>query len=193
MARINPGRYLKAKGRSGYGAGGGNAISMGFEGGPELAAALRELGELGSKATPKNAMRRGLENAARPMVMTAKALAPKDDHELEASIQASTKLSPRQKRMAPRVDKYTAQVFVGPDHRQGAHGVILEFGTEDRWITDAAGVAYKFVGRITPHPFMRPAFDQQAVPVFKAFAPMVWAEIEKATKRIAKKKARAAK
>lgn len=169
---------------------------MRFEGGPELKKALEELGELGSTTTAKNAMKRGLIEAARPMVMAAKAFAPKDDHDLEISIQASTQLSRRQRRAAGRPDKWTAEVFVGPDYRKGAHGVIQEFGTEERFINvrgfAGAVMSRKSVGKVPPHPFMRPAFDSTVNVVLMAFAPKVWEEIAKATKRINRKKARKA-
>ena len=194
MARVDPARYLRQKGRSPSGAGGGRStgISLTFEGGPELKAAMEELAEFGSKATAKNALKRGLITAAQPMVAMARSLAPKDDLDLERSIEASTRLSRRQKKLAGAVDSWTSQVFVGPDYRRGAHGVIQEFGTEERMTEGFLGVGQRSTGRIPPHPFMRPAFDATVEGVFKAFAPMVWEELAKATKRVARKKARKA-
>jgi HK97 gp10 family phage protein len=192
MARVDPGRYLRQKGRSPSG-GKGSGYSMTFSGGPELKKALEELALIGSTATAKNAFKRGMIRAATPMVALAKSLAPKDDHDLEQSIEASTRLSRRQKKMAGRVDKWTSQVFVGPDYRRGAHGVIQEFGTDNRETEGIMGVGQRSTGRIMPHPFMRPAFDSTVEMVFKAFAPEVWAELAKATKRIERKNARKAK
>lgn len=192
MAKFNPAQYARAKGRTPTkGAAAGVGYTLVFTGGPELADALRELGDFAGKTTAKNAMKRGMIVAAQPMIQSARANAPKDTHGLEQSITASTRLSKRQKRARRGADKFTMEVFVGPDYRKGAHGVLQEFGTEDRWQRDRMGVPHKFVGRVTPHPFMRPAFDSTYRTVFDGFVPAIAAEIEKARQRVYRKQKRA--
>lgn len=121
-------------------------MTMKTQGLADLDKALRGM----KKATAKGIMRRVLKKAAQPMADVASGLAPKsDDPTLAPSVSVSTKLSKRQKgkhRKLNKSDKASVEMFVGAGPLSSAHN--QEFGN----INHAA------------QPFMRPAWDQEAVP-----------------------------
>ena len=196
MARFSSSAYARAKGRTPQRRPRASQFSFSLDvrGAAELKEGLIEIGEFGSKATTRNAVARGMIRAAQPMVQAARTLAWKDDGELSQSIDATTRLSAREKRRRRRagVDAdEIATVFVGPDFRRGAHGIWQEYGTEERFQKDAAGVKAFSTGKITAQPFMRPAFDSTYLQVFRGMAPAVGAELKKSVERARKKQARA--
>ena len=137
----------------------------------ELDAALGELRQPVAKAV----MRRALVQAAEPTVEAAKAMAPRDDGDLDDSITASHRLSPRQAglhRKAVRDDRASAEAFVGAGPVPQAH--LQEFGT----FKDA------------PQPFMRPAWEGTKMEVLRRLADTLRDEIAKSVARARRKAAR---
>lgn len=161
---------------------------MAISGGPELAAALRELGDMTSKTTAKNRLAAGMVKASLPMVLAAQNNAPKDEFSLATeNIVASKSLSARQKREAGKVPKTSVRTYVG--ERGGSTvGLLNEIGTDLRQQTTTG----RETGQITPRPWLRPAFDSTAQAVLNGIVPHVRAEVDKAAKSAAKKHARKA-
>jgi len=162
-----------------------------IEGGPELEAALGEL----TKATARNAIKRGLLRGGKLIARKAKHLAPRRTGDLIGSINVSTK---RPKRDDPGKQAYAdvmknggtreqaraaliaanranpkqfAEVYVGPDKRPQA--IMQEFGTVDH----------------PPQPFMRPAWDKTQKKALDLVLEGVRDELRKAVER-ARRKAR---
>jgi HK97 gp10 family phage protein len=147
------------------------------EGLRELAATLDQL----PKAVARNALRRALIKRGQPLADTMRSLAPDDPRtggmDLRNSIGVGTKLSPRQAKLHRKEnkdDKQFAEVFVGAGPVPHAH--LQEWGTV-------------FHG---PQPFARPAWDQHKDTILEGIKDDLWAEIDKAAKRHAKKLARLA-
>jgi HK97 gp10 family phage protein len=139
--------------------------SVKVEGLKELVDAFREL----PKATGKNVIKRILTKRAQPIERQAAAGAPKRTGKLKRSITISTKLSRRQKSTV-RQDKSYVEIYIGPGQQPQA--IMQEFGTfKDK-----------------PQPFMRPAWDQNKGVLLNDLKKDLWAEIERAAARLAKKK-----
>lgn len=126
------------------------------------------------KATAKNVVRRVLKTRAQPIADRAAQLAPLDDGALRDSIAVSTKLSKAQRGKHKKRTPGTVEVFVGAGPHPQAH--LQEFGTVHH----------------PPQPFMRPAWDSGKEKVLEGIKGDLWAEIEKAVGRLAKKAAKAA-
>jgi HK97 gp10 family phage protein len=148
------------------------------EGLSELATALAAL----PKATARNVLRRALMKRGQPMADTMRALVPDDPTspesvDLKGSIGVGIKLSKRQARLHRKEnkdDRQFADVFVGAGPKPHAH--LQEFGTF-------------FHG---PQPYVRPAWDQHQNEILDGLKDDLWAEIDKAAKRHARKLARQA-
>lgn len=145
-------------------------ITVKVEGLSEVMEALREL----PNATAKNVMKRVLLKRAEPFAETARRLVPVDEGHLKNSIHVATKLTRRQKGRHRKVDRDDVEVFVGPGTDPAAH--LVEYGSS----------------RQAAQPYMRPAFDQNKDKFVAGVAKDMWAEIEKAATRLAKKAAKAA-
>lgn len=131
----------------------------------------RALGQL-PKSTAKSVLRRTLKEAAEPMAQTARGMAPVEEHHLVESIDVSTKLNRRQRRLHKKNNAKTFQdMFVGTNNPAG---VQQEFGND----------------RHPAQPFMRPAFDQEKKPTLDRIANSLWHEIDKSAKRLARKQAK---
>jgi len=141
----------------------------------EMNAAFDALG----KATSRNVLRRvGIKALDQEFVPEARRLAPDDPetsgNDLHSSIIASDKLNARQKALfRKREDKSFAEVYAGPTR---PHGLLQEFGTAHHG----------------PQPFMRPAWDATWRKILDNVARGLWAEIEKAVARKAKRDAKKA-
>lgn len=153
-----------------------------------LAALKKALDDL-PKATAKNVQRRVLLKRAQIVVDAAKAKAPVRIGHLRNSIIATTK-RPRGRAAASRrafaaagggaagraaakaAGSDMVEVFVGPGrHPQAGQ---QEFGNRNH----------------PPHPYLRPAWDETQRRVLDGIADDMWAEINKASARLAKKAAR---
>lgn len=135
----------------------------------ELEQALKHIGKA---STQKAALRRALKKAAQPMADKAQAQAPKAEGTLQASVSVSTKLSKRQKKLHKKMhknDKAAVEMFVGAGPLSSAHN--QEFGNENHG----------------PQPFMRPAWDAEAIPTLNRLGNEMWSEISKTAARQAKR------
>jgi HK97 gp10 family phage protein len=135
----------------------------------------RALHDLPKKATAKNIMKRVLMNRAEPVARAARANVPVEEGWLRESIDVSTKLSPRQRRMHRKPHRDEVEVFIGPGPDPAAH--LQEFGSS----------------RHRAQPFLRPAWDGLKRSVLDKIGDDMWAEIQKAAARHARKLARLAK
>lgn len=150
-----------------------------IEGLREVDAALGQLG----KATGRNVMRRVAVARLEPMAEEARRLAPDDPNtggnDLKNSIAVSTQLAGYARRLNKR-SKSEAEAHMGPAGRGGTkappQGSQQEFGNENHG----------------PQPFMRPAWDGGKDRLLEGIKDDLWAEIEKAAARQAKKAARLA-
>lgn len=146
-------------------------VQVKVEGLRELETALKQL----PNATAKNVLRRVLRARAEPVADAARRLVKKRTGQLEESIDVSTTLSRRQKTLHQKGGKSDVEVFVGAGALPQAH--MEEFGGAHN----------------DPHPFMRPAWDAEKQGVLDGLKADLWAEIEKAAARLARKAARAAR
>jgi hypothetical protein len=154
-------------------------VSVSVEGLREVDAALGEL----PKATGRNVMRRVALARLEPIAEEARRLAPDNPdtgvNDLKESIAVSTKLAGYARRLNRR-SKSEAEAHMGPAGRGGTkappQGTQQEFGNKNHG----------------PQPFMRPAWDGGQEALLDGIAADLWAEIEKAAARLAKKAARLA-
>lgn len=158
------------------------------------------LGEL-TKATARSVLRRVLMKAGQPMAETAAALAPKDTLELSQSITVSPKIKNdvgraeyhevmqnfgtkeeavaalRSARRAAKGAGSFVEVYVGParaDTKANAiKRIVAEFGSVKQ----------------PPHPYMRPAFDQNKDRALQIIREELGGEIAKAAARARKRAA----
>ena len=125
------------------------------------------LGKLG-KTTGRNVLRRVGIARLEPMAEAMRAKAPVDAGDLKESIAVSTK-NPRRNRK-----QSTVEVHAGPG--RNPQGIQQEFGNQNHG----------------PQPFMRPAWDGGKDELLDGIGADLWAEIEKAAARQAKKAAKLA-
>jgi len=132
-------------------------------------------------ASGRGVLRRTALKVLQPVAEAAKGLVAKRTENLKNSIGVGIKLTERQAGLHRRGfkanPKSSAEAFVGPSYDLGGggrHGHLVEFGTVNHG----------------PQPFMRPAWDSQKTDVFDDIKKELWAEISKAAKRAARKRAR---
>lgn len=133
-----------------------------------------ELGQLG-KRMGKPVLRRALKKAAEPLADIANSLAPVGPTgNLSRSFVYSTKLNKRQASMHRKMfrdDRASVEGFVGTN--------------------DPAGVQQEFGNiRHGPQPSLRPAWDQDRMPMLERLKEELRAEIDKAVARAARKAAK---
>lgn len=164
-----------------------NSARMNIQGLADLEKALDNLG----KSVGRSVLRKSLRKAAAPMRERAKDLAPVDDGDLRGSIIIGGLLnkSQRSKHRKLTADERSAiELFVGPSYKLGKggrHGHLVEFGTAPH-ILGGVFAGAQHPGS-APQPFMRPAFDAEAGPTIERLKPLLWAEIDRAARRQAKK------
>jgi HK97 gp10 family phage protein len=136
----------------------------------------RELEKLATPAARKASARRSLKKAAQPMADLAQNLAPRGATEtLAPSVTLGTKLSKRQSglhRKMFRDDRAAVEMFVGAGPLASAHN--QEFGNIHH----------------APQAFMRPAFDQEAMPTLDRLKAELWSDISKSIARAERRAAR---
>jgi HK97 gp10 family phage protein len=165
------------------------------EGLRELEQSLKTL----PRAVARNVLRRVLTKRGEPMAETMRELAPDDPttgpHDLHRSIFVSTKIKNdvgkaeyaqvmrsggtkdeavaalRTARRDAAGEGSFAEVYIGPDAAHNFYGRFQEFGTSHN----------------APQPFMRPAWDRHKDGILKGIQDDLWAEIEKAAQRQAKR------
>jgi HK97 gp10 family phage protein len=140
-----------------------------IEGLSQLKAALRALPD----ATAKNVVRRVLRKRGEPVAERARQLVPVDKGELKASIAVSTKLTRRQRARHRKFGPDDIEVYIGAGPHPQAH--MQEFGT----VKDPR------------QPYLRPAWDAERMGVLEGIKEDLWAEIEKAAARRARRAAKA--
>ena len=127
--------------------------------------------ELGAAASKRLAVR-ALKKVAAPIRDKAKRLAPKDEQDLEKSIEIGT----RTVRSVARPDKDEARVYVGIDESQDRrlhiYASIEEFGNSSH----------------PAQPYFRPAWNTEGRAAIDRIKPILWEDIERTAKRQAKKK-----
>lgn len=149
-------------------------LTMKVEGLRELDAALGEL----PKATGKAVLRRTLKKAGKPVADDYAEKVRRRSGALAESAGVSTKLSRRQGRLHRKMfkdDKASVEMFVGPGALTQA--ITEEFGTPDQ---PAQGE-------------LRKSWDANRMGVLDTIKATLGDEIIKSAKRIAKKRAKAAK
>ena len=112
-----------------------------------------------------------MKEAGEPVAKTARALAPEHLGFLRESIDVSTKLSGRQRKLHKK--QSPVEMYIGPGPDPAAH--LQEFGT---------GPGHH------AQPFMRPAWDRHRHEVLDTIANRTWLEIEKTANRLAKRAAK---
>ena len=145
--------------------------TMTFTGGLEIERALKELGDHNAQ---KRLGRRALKKAAEPVRDKAKRLARRDEGVLEDAIEIGTRVSGQAKAKIGREADGTVRMFVGIDQSAPQEVNIYSQVEEFR------------------SPFMRPAWDSEGRKSVDRIAPLVWDDIQRTAKRLAKKRARAA-
>lgn len=172
-------------------------INMTFEGGADLAAALRELGQ---DRLIKATMRRALLDVAQPIARDASQRAPVGREtgkpHLRAKIFAGPNLSARQRRGRGRSGPNETIVYIGSGPR--GPGVLVEFGTGPRrQKTNHPGAhghggshAGKSTGTMRPHPFLRPAWEAGKEKALADFGKALWDQIARSAQRLARRQAR---
>lgn len=161
---------------------GRGSFRMKLEGAKELEAALRELPHRLQKST----IRRALIKAGEPIVADARSRVPVESGRLQRVIQIATRLSRRQRRTrAKGANKGQVDVYIGAAPARYAH--LVEFGSGPRRTKTG-----KSTGQMPAHPFLRPAWEAGKVKALQDFSRLLWIEIEKSAKRLAKRKAKKA-
>lgn len=134
------------------------------------------LGQL-PRATGKNVLRRVARKSLEPLAADMKVRAPVDDGDLRDGIGVGSKLTKRQRSQHRKMfkdDRASIEMFAGAGgHPQATQ---QEFGNENHG----------------PQPFARPAYDAWKGTAVQNIAADLWTEIEKASKRLARKAARLA-
>jgi HK97 gp10 family phage protein len=163
-----------------------------IEGLKEIQAALQDL----SKATARNVVKRVLLKRAQPIVEAARTRAPVRTGRVRDSIiaqarggnagkaafaeamrgGASRAEAGRAAREANRAAGSIVEVVIGP-HDGAFYASLVEFGT----------------AHSSPKPFLRPAWDAGKIQVLDGVGDDMWAEIQKALARQARRQAKAAK
>ena len=144
------------------------AVKVKVEGLREVQKALRELPK---KSTRRNTLKRVAFRRLEPVARAMRGNVPIEQGFLQESIDVSTKLSRAQKREHRKQDD--VEVFVGPGPDPAAH--LQEFGSSQH----------------PAQPFARPAWDREKRGVLRGIENDLWAEIQTAAERAARKAARA--
>ena len=142
----------------------------------------RALGQL-PRATGKNVLRRVARKALEPIIADAKTKVHEVSSDTKDSLAVSTKLSFRQKGLHQSMfanKRSSIEMFAGAgSHLFVPQAIWEEFGVE------------RHGKKISPHPFLRPAWDAGKMPALNNVKKDLAAEIKRAADRVARKKARA--
>jgi HK97 gp10 family phage protein len=141
-------------------------VSITIEGLSRCQAALREL----PAAVGKSVVRDILIERAEPIAETVRSLAPVGRGVLQGSVVVGTRASWGGFALHGKGGPHHVEVFVGPSP-DGFHGLFQEFGTLHH----------------PPQPFLRPALDKHIDKVFENIVDDLWAAIQAALARRARK------
>ena len=157
------------------------------EGLKELRRALIEL----PKATQGAVLRRTLLKAAAPMAAKAAAMAPRDTGQLATEIDASPRLTARQRRLAGKGAVKQADGSFRSAKSTGAEVHMGPAATDGQAAPDPAGLMQEFGTRHNvAQPFMRPAWDAEKGRALETIRTELAAEIARAAQRAARTLAR---
>ncbi|CAN5480509.1 HK97 gp10 family phage protein [soil metagenome] len=151
-------------------------VKMTLTGAKELEAALRALPD----RITANVVQRALMKAGEPIAADARARAPVRSGRLRDRITVAKTLSKRQRRGRGKW-KGAVEAFIGASPARHAH--LVEFGTGPR-VSKKTG---KSSGEMPAHPFMRPAWEAGKDKLLNDLGELLWAEIERAAKSLARR------
>lgn len=159
-------------------------VTTKVEGLRELRAALEEM----KKAASTRIMKQAVEAGAEPMRATAEANAPRDTTLLAESVETSSKLTARQRRLAGKSAKRQAD---GGFRSAKSTGVEVHVGPgadKSRKAPPPSGLLQEFGTRNHPaQPFLRPAWDRHKGEALTIITEALRRAIDKAAKRAAKR------
>lgn len=141
-----------------------------------LAELEREMTQL-SKSAGRRVLRSSLQKSTPQLIQEMKSRAPVNTGALRDSITTSSKLAKAQSRKHRKMfkdDRLAVEVFVGPSYNLGAggrHAHLLEFGTV----------------KMSPQPFMRPAFDGDKMKLLGRVEDNLRTELNKSLARMMKR------
>lgn len=154
-----------------------------------LAELEKALFELGSPSTALRVGQRALLTAAEPMVDAIKALAPKDEMNLDQAVKAVPSSRGRKQDRATvliGLDPSVKPTTVAPS-RRGKPRVVKDLGVMGYGPMQELGT-----GKMAANPFFRPGFDATVGTVASKVGQVLGPEIEKSAARLERKRARAA-
>lgn len=165
-------------------------VTATLEGAEELERALRELP---TAALRKATIQRAFRKAGMPIVQAANIARPSGAIRSGLEVSIRPNLSKRQRRsQAPSTT--SVEMFLGLGPSRLAH--LFEFGTDARF-TKGKGKKRKvkgaYRGRMTAHPYLRPAWDGGARKMLDDFGKILWKDIEATAKRYARRQAKKAR
>lgn len=152
----------------------------------------REFERLKNPNLRKASARRALRKGAEPLANMASANAPRRTGALAASIGYGTRLSKRQAGLHRKTftdDRAAVEMFVGASYERGGggrHAHLVEFGTGPRFHRSTG----KYVGQVSPQPFLRPAWDSYKMTMLETIRRELWEDLQRT---IARAERRAAK
>jgi HK97 gp10 family phage protein len=164
--------------------------SLRIEGMQELEA---EFARLENPSQRIASARRALRKAAEPLAKLAASMAPRDSGKLAESIGYGTRLAKRQAGQHRKMfqdDRAAVEMFVGASYATGGggrHAHLVEFGTGPR--RHKSG---KFVGSVSPRPFLRPAWDSYQSAMLNTIKAELWADLQRSLARQERRNARLA-
>lgn len=171
---------------------------MVLHGAKEMEAALRDLPNRIGKA----AVRRGMVKALEPIAKDASARLGAISPRLAKGVSARPTLSKRQRRGSSKSAKGLIEAYVGAHAARWGLLHLIEFGTGPRAqkkTTPAkkggrgGSAAGRSTGRMAARPFLRPAWEAGKQALLDELGDVLWAEIDKAAQRLAKKSLKAGK
>lgn len=152
-------------------------IAFQLDGDKQLAKLFDEL----PKSLTDQVLRTTGKKALQPVAFAARLAVRRDDGDLAGSIEVSTRLSRRQKRLYAK--KGDVAVYAGPTYPAGAHGHLVEFGSGPRYHKKTG----KYVGIMPAKPFMRPAWDGASAEVLRIMREEIWTVLRSAVRRLRKR------
>lgn len=150
-------------------------VQVDVKGLKELEQALMEL----PRSTAKGTVRRAAKKALQPMADKAASIAPDDPATGSEDLHRSIEVSHRTTWKAQKAGRDEVKMFMGPNPKKMkryASALVNEFGSF----------------KMSAQPYMRPAWDAEAMPTLDRLKDALWAEVKKSVarrrKRIAKGK-----
>jgi HK97 gp10 family phage protein len=163
---------------------GGESVSV--EGFSDLHAALKEL----SRATERNVLKRAVKKAGQPILEAAQSHAPVKTGQLRDSIRLTVGFDDPDFRRRARAAFSATGSARGVKRTKGGGNVLAQVRAGGNLAPYASLIELGSV-RITAHPFLRPAFDEQSSDALALLKETLGVEVRKATARRARRLAKA--